>query len=335
MKLALIGCGNVGKALIDLLAMKKDYLIARKISLTLCCVLDSKGGIYDDSGIDWGSLSKHLERQSLGTHKQYAAGGEEIHRIIQNMNIDTAVVATPTNKQTGEPGLTYIKALLKRGINVVTADKGPILLAYHALYQMALAHNAKLCIGCTTGGALPSVNAGLIDLAGADIYKIQGILNGTTNFILDEMEKHSISYEKALEKAQHLGIAETDPSLDVEGWDTAVKLLILTNVLMGSHKTLEDISVQGITGLTVADIIEARKKGEKFKLIGSAVKEDNAIRMRVGLEAIDNSNAFYRVDGKDKAVTYCSDTLGELTIIGGASGVIPAAASLLRDIINL
>lgn len=336
MKLALIGCGTVGRAFVELLAMKQEELKKSKKSLELCCVMNSKGGIFSASGFDCGELHNYLgSGQELSQHPGFISEEINIDFIIEKSKVETVVLVTPTNKETGEPGITYIRKLLKKGINVITADKGPVLLAYHELAKLAEDNKVRLGIGCTTGGALPSINAGLIDLAGADIYKIQGVLNGTTNFIINEMERKLVSYEEALKEAQRLGIAETNPSLDVEGWDTATKLLILTNVLMKADKTLKDIQLQGITGLNPEDIQSACKEGKKYKLIGTASKEKNDIKISVRLEKVDSTSEFYIVDGKNKAVKYYSDTLGELTVIGGASGAIPAAASLLRDIINI
>jgi homoserine dehydrogenase len=231
--------------------------------------------------------------------------------------------------------MTHIRRSLESGINVVTANKGPILLAYKELKAIAAKNQVQLGIGCTTGGALPSINGGIMDLAGAEILSIEGVLNGTTNFIIDEMENTGSTYMGALKKAQQLGIAETDPTLDVEGWDTATKLLILTNVLMNEEKTLKDISVEGITQITPMEIKECLEEGKKYKLIGRAIKEKGKIKMTVKLEKLDKDHPLYGVNGKNKAVRYISDVLGELTIIGGASGVIPAGASILRDLINI
>ena len=208
-------------------------------------------------------------------------------------------------------------------------------LAYHKLAALAKSCGVQLGIGCTTGGALPSVNAGMIDMAGSSISSIEGVLNGTTNFILKYMEDHHCEYEQALKIAQECGIAETNPTLDVEGWDTAGKLLILTNVLMGEEKTLADIKVSGITSLTAADIESAAAAGLKYKLVGKTVNKDGQLQMSVGLERLPAEHLLYSVEGKNKAVRYVSDTLGELAVIGGASGVIPAAASILRDIVNI
>lgn len=304
MRIALIGYGGVGKAFEKLLKDKRDHLAAMGLWLELKYIIDQ-----ENSG--------------------------DFDALLENRDVDLLVLATPTNKESGEPGLSYIKAALNSGIHVVTADKGPVLLAYHQLKQIAAQNGVYLGIGCTTGGALPAVNGGLVELAGASILSIEGVLNGTSNFILDEMRQKNIGYAEALQEAQRLGIAEADPSLDVEGFDTAAKLVILANALLGEHKTLAEVRRCGITAISAADIAQAAREGEKYKLVGRAAYHDGELLLTVRPERLGAEHPFYMVDGKNKAVRYESDTLGDLTISGGASGTTPAAASLLRDIINI
>jgi homoserine dehydrogenase len=336
MRIALIGFGGVGRAFVKLLHDKREFLAAQGLYINLNYVINSSGGVYNPSGIDCKDLLNFTEKgQRLC---EYPGGGNRdinLQRLISNKDVDVLVEVTPTNKETGEPGLTHIVKALENKIHVVTANKGPILLAYRKLNNLAVRNNVQLCAGCTTGGALPSINAGIFDLAGSSILSIEGILNGTTNFILEEMEKNSIAYSDALKKAQQMGIAETDPALDVEGWDTAVKLLILTNILMVQDKTLDDIQVEGITGVKPEYIAEAKKEDKALKLIGKAARTKEGVELKVSLEKIDRTHPLYGVNGTNKAVRYVSDTLGDLTVMGGASGTTPAAASLLRDILNL
>lgn len=336
MRIAVIGYGGVGKAFIKLLANKKNSLANEGINFTVNYILNLSGGIYDSNGIDCKEVIEFSTKENILAN--YPKGGSSevnFSKLIKNKDIDVLIEMTPTNKDTGEPGITYIKNALKNGINVITANKGPILLAYKELNTLAKKYNVQLAVGCTAGGALPSINGGIIDMAGSEILSIEGILNGTTNFILKEMEDNNSTYGQALKKAQTLGIAETDPTLDVEGWDTASKILILTNVLMNQNKTLKDVHVEGITKLTIENINQAKKKGQRYKLIGKAEKVNDNINLQVKLEKICSNNMLFNVDGKNKAVRYISDTLGELVIFGGASGVTPAAASILRDLINI
>ncbi|WZL72928.1 homoserine dehydrogenase [Clostridiaceae bacterium 35-E11] len=336
MRMAIIGYGGVGSAFIRLLNDKKSNLVHEGIDIVVHYIINSSGGIYDPAGINYLDVIEFSKTKRDLT--KYPKGGSKdvtFDKMLERKDVDIVVEMTPTNKKTGEPGMTHITKALENGIHVVTANKGPILLNFRKLNELAAQNKVQLCIGCTTGGALPAINGGIMDLAGADILSIEGVLNGTTNFILKEMDDQGSTYKEALKKAQDLGIAETDPTLDVEGWDTAAKLLILTNVLMNEEKTLEDITVEGITNITPQDIQQAKAEKKKYKLIGKTINEDQILKMTVKLEKLEDTHPLYGVEGKNKAVRYTSDTLGDLTIIGGASGVMPAAASILRDVINI
>lgn len=335
MKIAIIGYGGVGKALTRLLKMQKEVLTKDSLTVEVNYIVDYYGGISEPSGIDLEKLISFTENEKDITLFPGGSADITVDHIVADDTVDLAVIMTPTNKETGQPGLGYAQALLKSGKHVVISDKGPVMLAYRQLKEIACEKGVQLGIGCTTGGALPSVNGGIMDMAGAEITSIEGVLNGTTNFILKYMEDNGCEYDQALKIAQECGIAETNPTLDVEGWDTAGKLLILTNVLMRETKTLQDIQVEGITGVTAEDIRKAAEEGCKYKLVGKTVREGSGLRMTVKLEKLSSDQLLYSVEGKNKAVRYCCDTLGELVIIGGASGVIPAAASILRDIVNI
>ena len=337
MNIGIVGFGGVGKAFLKLLYDKKAELESEGIYIRINYVIGRTGGVYNKHGIDLQRFINFLSAEKDIAKYCDGANIEDINfdLMLDNKDIDMLVEMTPTNIENGEPGMTYIRRCLENNINVVTSNKGPILTAYKELYNLAKANNVQLGIGCTTGGALPAINGGLIDLAGSEITSIEGVLNGTTNFILKEMEDTGCDYADALKEAQKLGIAETNPSLDVEGFDTASKLLILTNVLMNTEKTMKDISIEGITKLTPDDIKKANSLNKKYKLVGKTEIADNKLKMTVKLQLLAPSNPLYGVEGKNKAVRYISNTLGELTIIGGASGVTPAAASILRDIVNI
>lgn len=336
MRIALVGFGGVGKAFVRLISDKRKHLEGLGLNISLNCVINSTGGVYNPSGIDCEDLLRHTA--SGGRLYDYPIGGSpsiNFDYLVEHGQADLIIEATPTNKETGEPGMTHIRKALESGMHVVTANKGPILLAYKELNNIAARSGVRLFAGCTTGGALPAINAGLYDLAGAEILSIEGILNGTTNFILDRMEKAGICYKEALNDAQRLGIAETDPTLDVEGWDTATKLAILTNVLMDHQINLKDMYVEGITAITADDIKIASRQQKRYKLIGRVTMQDGHIEAIVKPQAISSNHPLYGIGQANKAVTYTTDTLGTITVAGGASGTISAAASLLRDIVNL
>lgn len=331
MDIGLIGFGGVGRAFIELLIMKKE-----KIDIKVKYIINSKGGIYNSKGINIEELIEFLNKNKLiSQYYQWIDKDITIETIIKNNDINTLVELTNTNIENGEPGYTHMRLALENKINVVTGNKGPILLHYNKLKDIATYNSVQLGIGCTTGGALPSINGGLIDCAGAEILSIEGILNGTSNYILKEMYDKKINYKLALQEARKIGIAESNPKLDVEGFDTASKILILANVLMGCKKSISDIEIKGITEITEDDISLSILSGEKIKLIGKVYKEENCIKCEVGPRSLKSTHPLYSVDGKNKGVYYNTDTLGDISISGGASGVINAAASILRDIINI
>jgi homoserine dehydrogenase len=285
MRVAIIGYGGVGRAFLELINLKKDYLHKEGLKIQVNYIIGRNGGVYNSKGIDIQDFIEFGAKQRDIT--KYSEGGSSaisFEKMLSNKDVDVVIEATPTNKETGEPGMTHTRKSHENGINVVTANKGPILLAYTELKNIALKNGAQLGIGCTTGGALPSINGGVIDLAGADILSIEGVFNGTTNFIINEMECSGATYQEVLKKAQMLGIAETNPDMDVEGWDTASKLLILTNVLMNEDKQLEDISVEGITNITPEEVKSCLLEGKKYKLVGKTLIEDRKIHMTVKLE---------------------------------------------------
>lgn len=331
MNIGLIGFGGVGQSLIRLLVEKKNYIFEKyNLDIKVKYIIKSDGGIYESNGIDLEEVLEFINKNI----KEHISWRDDlgIEEVIKNNDIDTLIELTSTNIETGEPGLTHIKRALESGINVVTGNKGPIILKYKELKEIADKNSVKLKVGCTTGGALPSINGGLYDVAGSEIQGIEGILNGTTNYILSKMAIDEVSYEEALTEAQKDGIAEANPSLDVLGYDTACKIVILANVLMDANIKLEDIEIQGITEVELETIKRLQKENKKLKLIGKVHRKDSMVKAYVRLVEIKEDNPLYFVDYKNKGVYFKTDTLGDISIIGGASGTRNAAASILRDL---
>jgi len=319
MKMGLIGYGSVGKALIKL-------IYERKIPIEVKYILKSDGSIINKDGLNLDEIvDKNIKEYS------HWIDNLKFSNLIDE-EIDCLVELTSTNIKTGEPALSFIKSALLRGINVVTGNKGPILLEYKNLKSIAEKTGAYLGIGCTVGGALPSISCGKYDVAGANIESIQGVLNGTTNYILNAMKCENKTYEDALQEAQSIGIAEKDSSLDVEGYDTAIKTIILSNALMGSNLRLEDAEIEGITNVSLEDIKRADENGRKIKLVGQAIKQNEGIKVQVKPIEVDEDSPLFFVEGKNKGVFYKTDILGDITVIGGASSPRNAAAAVLRDI---
>ena len=334
MKIGLIGFGGVGQSLIKLLVKKRKYIFEKyNLDIKVKYIVKSDGGIYKANGIDLEELLEFINKnKSIKEHILWKSN-LSIQEVIKNNDIDTLIELTSTNIETGEPGLTHIKRALESKINVVTGNKGPIILKYKELKEIADKNSVELKVGCTTGGALPSINGGLYDVAGSEIQAIEGILNGTTNYILSKMTNDNVTYEESLKQAQKNGIAEANPSLDILGYDTACKIIILSNVLMDTNIKLEDIEIKGITEVTLEDIEKAKVENKKLKLIGKVEKIDNMIKAYVKPIIINENHPRYFVDYKNKGVYFKTDTLGDISIIGGASGTMNAAASILRDVV--
>jgi homoserine dehydrogenase len=336
--LALIGFGNVGQALAAILRDHEDRLERDYgVRFEFAAVVDISGAVLSRGAPL--SPTRLLEvMESTGgvcNYPEYGVPGMSGAEMVAQVRADVLVEASPTNVEHGEPGLSHIRTALKRGMHVVTANKGPLVVAFAELRELARLHDRRLMYGPATAAALPTVSVGTYELAGSRVTGIEGILNGTTNYILTQMGERGVSYEEALKEAQSLGIAETDPTLDVEGYDTANKLLILANSLMEGSLKLADIEREGITRVAATQVREARDTGGALKLVGRAFREEGRLRAVVRPTVLDGRHPLAGVDGSEKGVTFHSDLLGTLTVTGGASGRIPAAASILRDLLNL
>jgi homoserine dehydrogenase len=185
-----------------------------------------------------------------------------------------------------------------------------------------------------TAAALPTLDVGLHSLAGAEILSIEGILNGTTNYILTRIGEGA-GYDEALHEAQKKGIAEPDPARDVEGWDTAVKLLLIANSVLGLKLRLGDIRVEGITRLSGRKVGAAKEAGKALKLIGRISKSRGRWKAEVAPLVIDRSHPLFGVDGTNKGIVFLTDTMGTVAVSGGKSDPRGAAAALLKDVIHI
>jgi len=216
----------------------------------------------------------------------------------------------------------------------VTASKGPLVIDFRGLHEKAEKKHVALKFSGATAAALPALDVALYSLAGAEISRIEGILNGTTNYILTRM-KEGVDYKDALKEAQSKGIAETDPSLDVSGLDTASKILIISNALLKTDFALDDMTVEGIDAIPPYILTQGRKKDRALKLLGILFKRAEELRLEVRVTVIDSSHPLFGVDGTNKGVVFTTDTMDSVTVTGGKSDPKGAGASLLKDIINI
>jgi len=334
--LALIGFGTVGQGLANIL-VDKEALLKREHGFEYKVVAVSdikKGSILNEDGIN---LRKLLQlNQRTGTIKDYEGGRKDLSsiEIIEKSNADMVLEVTWTNLETGKPGLTHIKKALVARKHVVTTNKGPIALAYRELMQIAKAHNVFLRFEGTVLSGTPAINLALEDLAGAYVKSIRGIVNGTTNYILTQMEAGAL-YKEALETAQKLGYAEADPTMDVDAWDPAAKITILANVVMGGDLKVKDVERRGITGVTIKEIRAAQKEGKRIKLIAKAWRESGEVKAKVSPENVPLTDVLAHIWGTLNALTFDTDVLKEVTIVGRGAGGIEAGYALLSDMLAI
>lgn len=337
-RLALIGFGTVGQALAKIIQSKRaDLKYKHKIDLNIVAVSGlSKGSLYCPQGLDIDELLNAAESGSFDAYPntENLQRGWDNLQLITDTNANTIIEVSTTDMDTAQPALNHCRTALAHGKNIVTSNKGPIALAYADLQDLARANNAQLFFEGTVMAGTPAIRLGASALAGNDINALHGILNGTTNYILSQMEA-GISYADALATAQKLGYAEADPTADVEGIDAMAKVLILANTLMDCRLTKDDVSVRGIGHLRLRDIEKAKAKGKRWKLIGSVEKLGGQVQALVQPQMLPLDNPLAQVMNTANAITYRTDLLGDVTLVGAGAGGTETAAGLLSDILAI
>ncbi len=331
--IVLVGFGNVGRAFARLVIERRAILETRYgLSPRLRAVFRSTGGIaLKRSSI----LSRLLEEEpSPSKNRSFWDPRVRLSACLPRGVRGVLVECAASNVSTGEPGLGHIRLALDRGWNIVTADKGPLVVHLRELRKTAERRGLGLGWSAAAGAALPAIDISLRSLAGTEVKTIEGILNGTTNYILTRMEQGT-AFNEALREAQAKGIAEPDPSRDIEGLDTAVKLLLIANAAMGLDLELDDIEVESLRNVCPGDLESARQASRKLKYLGRIELEAGAVKAEVKARAIARDHPLFGVDGTQKGVTFLTDTMGAVTVTGGKSDPLGAAAALLKDIINI
>ena len=337
LRLALIGFGVVGQGLVEILLHEDDSL--RKhfdIDLKVVAISDiQKGSVFDADGLD---LNKILELvKAKGDIVDYPGGikGWDSIKTIEETNADIVVEVTFTDIQTGEPALTHLQTAIEHGKHVVTTNKGPICLASERLLKLAAEADVELRFEGTVLSGTPAISLALRNLAAAHITQVRGIVNGTCNYILTEME-NGLSYSEALKQAQNLGYAEADPTADIEGLDSLAKILILSNVLLGANLTKEQVACVGISKITQEDVTKAKSENKRWKLIATARKvEDGSVEVYVRPELLPMDDPLAAITGPENALTYETGYLDKITLIGPGAGKLATGYAVLHDILDI
>lgn len=317
-RIVIVGYGNVGKAFHDLVA-EEGPAIAREhgMHLKIAGIVRSRGAWTDEAGLPPGGalLAKRLSLT--------------LDQVVEKVKPDCLVEVTPTNLRTGEPASTVIRRALEQGIPVVTANKGPLVNHYRELTELAAKRGVAFRFEGTVAGAIPTLNLHDHALRGNPVTRVDGILNGTSNFILSRMAEEGLEFAQALTEAQELGYAEADPSADVDGLDAAAKLVILANHVLGMDLKLADVRTEGIRSITAEAIRLAGAQGWALRLIASVSREDGA---SVAPRLVPRASSL-NVSGALNVVKYATKHAGAFTVIGKGAGGRETATAVLSDVI--
>jgi homoserine dehydrogenase len=331
MRIILVGFGVVGKGVATILARRyaekvKDYGVNPKI----VAIADIDGAVINPRGLSPEKLEALKQTRPISSDPEFGHPKMSALDVIESVEAEVVVEVTPVNIKNGEPALSHITKAFKTGKHVVTTNKGPLALAMPALTELADYNNVYLRFSGTVGGGTPMLEFAKRCLAGDNILAIHGVLNGTTNYILTEMSQNRVTFQEALTNAQKLGYAEREPSMDVDGFDTACKVVILANWILKKKITLKDVDRAGIRGVSLQALDEALKRGSTIKLIGSIDGEGATVKP----VEIPKNNPLC-VSGVLNAVTFFTEFAGEQTLVGRGAGGIETASAVLRDLLDI
>ena len=334
--IALLGFGNVGQALARLLLRKQDVLRSdHGISYTVTGIATSRHGMaIDRHGID---LDRALHLISAGkplNELSREAYNPDPIEFINHCAAQVLFENTPVNYVDGQPAVSYLRTALGQGMHAISANKGPVVHAYRELTELAKQQGRKFYFESAVMDGAPIFSLFRECMPAAHLKAFHGILNSTTNLILTRMEGGE-SFEQAIGYAQSSGIAETDPSGDIDGWDAAVKVAALVTVLMDLPLIPAQVDRSGIRSITPYAIQRAARQGKRWKLVCMAQRSAESVTASVKPELVGSDSPLYGVNGTSSIITFETDVLPQLSIVEGNPGPETTAYGLLTDFINL
>ena len=330
-KIVIIGFGAVGKGVAKAISLKKDMINEKfGISLKVVAAADSSTSAICQDGLDEELLLKTKEETGrLGNYPDYGSDLSGID-VLDAVDYDVMIEATPTNIKDAEPAKSLTLKAFADGKDVVTSNKGHLALFYKELIEAKEAAGVDFKFEASVGGAMPIINLCQENLAGYGVTSIKGILNGTTNYILSRMTTEGMTYENTLEEAQQLGIAETDPTQDVEGIDAACKVVILANSVLGIDATYDDVEVRGISDVSLEAIDLAKEEGYFVKLIGEVSEKQLKVSPR-----LVKKNSPFAIDGTLNLANVSTELADDITVMGKGAGSLETASAMLSDLISI
>ena len=311
-----------------LLSRSEDLYAKHGLKPRIVGVFDSTGSAASSAGLD---LNRLLEmKKKYGSIKKYHNKEKDANglEMISGLEAEVLIETTTSNYKDAEPGMSHIVNAMKNGLHVITVNKGPLALAFPSLFELATYNQVLLRFSGTVGGGTPILDYAKNSLRGERIVSFEGILNGTTNYILTNMA-NGMTFKAALADAKKKGYVEADPSLDIDGFDAAAKLVILANWIMDMKVTIKDIERKGISRVTTADVKKAASRKCAVKLIASC---DRKLVVAPKEILLDDPLC---VNGTLNAITFNSEHSGQQTIIGRGAGGMETASSILRDLLDI
>lgn len=336
LRLALLGFGNAGRAFAKILEDKKTEIINDMNCniIVTGITTGTRGSLYNINGIDLEKAWSDLENQGKFNVKDNDYSEMTSMDLVETGEYDVVVEMTPLNIFTGQPATDHLRKAMERGKHAVTANKGPIAWYYNDLKNLAEKKNIQFYYETTVMDGTPIFNLKDETLKYCKVTEINGILNTTTNYILEELAKGK-SYDDILEEGKRIGFVEADPAMDVEGWDAAAKVTALLNVLMDACINPKDVDRIGIENITVEEIKEAEANGEVIKLICKGTLKNGKVLASVKPEKIKKQSLMSAIDGTSSVVQITTDLMGKLTIIEHAPDLVQTGYGIFSDVIRI
>ncbi|HQE91643.1 MAG TPA: homoserine dehydrogenase [Anaerolineae bacterium] len=334
----LVGLGNLGRRFCEVIAEKTPLLRERySLELVLVGAADSRGAAYDGHGLDPRRVAQ-LKRDggSVSAYPGAGRGGWDALSLVEAADADLLLEALPVNLDKGaEPGLSCIRAAMRQGMHVVAPDKGPLVVAYRELHDLAKANGVQLRFDGTVAGGLPAINLGARDLRGAIVQRIETVPNLVTGYVMD-MLADGVAWDAALERARAEGVLEADAAWDLDGWDAAAKLVILANAVLDYPATLDGVARSGIAAVGAEELASARREGCCYRLLACAERQpDGDYGLSVAPTRLSPEHPLGRLGRKQMGVVYTTDIYGVITAIIDEPNPVPSAMTMLRDLLDI
>ena len=336
LKIAILGFGNAGQAFSRLLLDKKQEIRNRyNCNVEVIAITTgSRGSLINQTGIDLEKACEDMEQLKHFDPEDWDYSEQVSMEVANDLEYDVLIELTPLAIFSGQPAINHIAVALNRGKHAITANKGPIAWAFESLRKLAEKQGALFYYETTVMDGTPVFN--LVDetLKLCKVTEVKGILNSTTNFILEELAKGK-SYKDVIAEGTERGFVEADPSMDIEGWDAAAKTAALLNVLMGADITPLQIERKGIEEITVEQIKETEARGKVIKLICKGTIEDGKVIGKVGPEEIPKEDLLAAITGTTSVVCITTDLMGSVSVVEHDPEIEQTAYGVLSDLIRV